>query len=46
MILIVLGSICPFSYVIVQQAPKNTYSGSSLIAGIKRILIAMYNKQG
>jgi hypothetical protein len=39
--LIVSALICPLSYVTVQQASEKTRSGSSLIGGIERILIAI-----
>jgi hypothetical protein len=44
--LTVLGFDCPLSHDIVQQAPENTRFGLSLIAGIKRISMAIYESQG
>jgi hypothetical protein len=46
LISIVLGSICPLSYVIIQRAPEKTRSGSSLIARIERISSAIKESLG
>ncbi|OCK94056.1 uncharacterized protein K441DRAFT_722075, partial [Cenococcum geophilum 1.58] len=47
LVLLIFSSLSDIlSHIIVRRPPENTLSGSSLIAGIKRILIANRKRRG